>query len=66
MNKIDDLVSREAAKRDRMWSPAQRWKAMQEFITWADQQQPIRRNTPAACKNHERMIIAAAKNTRPT
>ncbi len=37
----------EAARRDRWWNPAQRWRALQEFLDWADAQQPVSRNAPA-------------------
>jgi len=38
---------REELKRDRCWDPQQRWKVIQETITWAEQQSTVRRNDPA-------------------
>ena len=43
-----ELLAREEAKRGRMWNPAERWRVLQETITWAEQQLPVPRNTPTA------------------
>jgi len=48
MNSAHDLailVAAEEAKRNAAWSPAERWRVIQETITWAEQQQTVRRNT---------------------
>lgn len=38
----------EETKRDRMWDPVQRWRAIQDTITWAEQQPASGgRNVPA-------------------
>ncbi len=39
---------REESKREKMFNPAQRWKAIQEMIAWAEQNMPphLRRNRP--------------------
>lgn len=39
------LLAAEEAKRNAAWSPAERWRVIQETITWAEQQQTVRRNT---------------------
>ena len=45
----DDLKRREEAKRDAHWSPAERWRVIQETIAWADAQAPVPRNSMARC-----------------
>jgi len=50
----DDLARREHERRERAWSPAARWLAIQETIRWAEAQANVRRNTPAACIACER------------
>jgi hypothetical protein len=44
---------REEAKRDRMLDPVQRWKQLQEAITWAEANMPehLRRNRPRTHKS---------------
>ncbi len=37
---------------------------MQSAIAWTDAQQPVPRNTPAACKAKERRILRAAPAAR--
>ena len=51
----DDLARREHARRERAWSPAARWLAIQETIRWAEQQATVGRNTPLACIAHEQL-----------
>jgi hypothetical protein len=51
---LDDLKRREEAKREANWDARERWRVIQETMTWAAQQ--IGRNTPAACKAKERRI----------
>ena len=47
---IDDsnLKRREEEKRDRAWNPVERWRLIQETITWAEANLPPeqRRNRP--------------------
>jgi len=50
----DDLAQREHDRRERAWTPAARWRAIQETIRWAEAQTNARRNTPAACIAAER------------
>jgi hypothetical protein len=45
----DDLKRREEAKREACWDPAERWRVLQETITWAEAQLQVRRNTPQRC-----------------
>lgn len=50
----DEQAFHEHAKRERAWTPAARWQAIQETIRWAEAQANARRNTPAACIERER------------
>ncbi len=42
---LTELLAAEEAKRNAAWSPAERWRVIQETITWAEMQQTVRRNT---------------------
>lgn len=50
----DDLAAAEHRKREAAWDPAERWKTLQETITWAECQGTVRRNTPETCLRLER------------
>jgi hypothetical protein len=45
---------REEEKRDRNYDPVQRWKDLQDAITWAEANLPehLRRNRPRVPKSH--------------
>jgi hypothetical protein len=43
-----DMLAREEAKRNRMWDPAERWRVLQDSISWAEKQLPVPPNTPTA------------------
>jgi hypothetical protein len=49
-----ELLRREEAKREACWDPAERWRVIQETITWAEAQLPVPRNSPRRCKELER------------
>jgi len=49
-----ESVLHEHEKRERAWTPAARWRAIQETIAWAEAQATVKRNTPAACIERER------------
>jgi len=53
-----DLVRREQAKREACWNPLQRWRVLQQMITWAEAQTTLRRNTPQTCLRLERAKLA--------
>jgi hypothetical protein len=38
---------REELKRERMWNPAERWRVIQDTITWAEAQATVGRNLAA-------------------
>ena len=50
----DDLKRREEEKREAAWDAAERWRILQETITWAEAQASVRRNTPAECLRIQR------------
>ena len=54
----DDLKQREERKREACWDPARRWRALQETITWAEQQAAVGRNTPACCLKLQAAALA--------
>jgi hypothetical protein len=54
-----DLKHREEQKREANWDPAERWRALQAMIAWADAQAPVPRNTPARCLELQRAKLAA-------
>ena len=54
----DDLKHREEAKRDAQWDALQRWRVIQDTITWAEAQATVRRNTPQRCLEIQRAKLA--------
>ena len=54
----DDLHAAENEKREANWSPAQRWRVLQETITWAESQPTVRRNTRETCLQLQRAKLA--------
>jgi hypothetical protein len=46
---VDDLKPLEERRREAAWDPAQRWRILQQTITWAECQVTVRRNTPQVC-----------------
>ena len=53
------LLQEELAKRGPNLDPAQRWTVIQEFLTLAEQQATVRRNTLAACLAKQVRILQA-------
>ena len=45
----DDLKRFEEQKREANWDPVERWRVLQETITWAEAQATVRRNTRERC-----------------
>lgn len=45
----DETMMAEERKRDRNWDPAERWRAIQDTIAWADLQLQYPRNSTYAC-----------------
>ena len=55
----DDLKRREEAKRDAHWNAVERWRVIQETISWADAQAAVPRNSKARCLQLQRIKLAA-------
>jgi hypothetical protein len=53
-----DIKREEECKRDRHWDPRERWRLIQEAITWAEAQGGTgARNTPERClREQERKL----------
>jgi len=62
---FNELKRREEEKRERCWDPVQRWRAIQEMITWAESLPTVRRNTPARCLELQRARLAEAGGEEP-
>jgi hypothetical protein len=56
---FDELKRREEQKRERCWDPAERWRIIQEMITYVESLPSVRRNTPARCLELQRAILAS-------
>jgi hypothetical protein len=56
-----DLIRSEEQKRDAAWDPAERWRVIQETITWAESQATVRRNTPQRCIELQQALLARLK-----
>jgi len=54
------LVKEEERRRESCWNPSDRWRAIQEIIAWAEQQQPVPRNSVASCLARQRRFMEAA------
>lgn len=59
-----ERIIREEQKREAQWDAAQRWRVLQETITWAEQQATVRRNTPKRCLELQRARLAEPEPTR--
>ena len=44
-----EVKHREEIKRDWHWTARERWRLLQEAITWAERQATVRRNTAESC-----------------
>ena len=54
---MDDVKKFEEEKRERHWDPKERWRVIQETITWAEAQMPVPRNSRQACREKEARIL---------
>jgi hypothetical protein len=54
---FSELVGREQAKRERNWEAKQRWRVIQDTITWAESQPTVRRNTKEACLANQQRLL---------
>jgi hypothetical protein len=53
-----DWIAWESAKRLRNWDRAERWRVLQQTISWAERQATVRRNTPAACLREQQRKLS--------
>ena len=53
----DDLKAAEERKREAAWDAAERWRVLQETMTWAEAQLKVRRNTPKRCLELQRQKL---------
>jgi len=61
---FNDLAQREAAKRERCYDQRQRWRILQEMITWIDARQPVPRNSRQSCLARQAAILARMNNSQ--
>lgn len=59
MDAFADLVMKEEARRQACWRSADRWRAIQEAIEWADRQQAVPRNSRASCLMRQQRMLGA-------
>jgi hypothetical protein len=55
------LKRREEAKREAHWDRLQRWRALQDAITWAESLPSVRRNTRETCLRLQAAKLAALR-----
>ena len=63
---LSSQIQSEEAKRNRCWDLSERWRALQETITWADAQQTPPRNSPQSCLARQRQHAARLPARQPT
>ena len=59
----DNEKRAEEAKRDRNWDQAERWRVLQETITWAEAQQAVPRNSKESCLARQARLNASRRDT---
>ncbi len=53
----------EELKRSRNWNPEERWRVIQQTITWAETQATVRRNSPCErIKEQKRKLESYARS----
>jgi hypothetical protein len=57
-DQFDDLKRREEERREAHWDPAERWRAIQAAITWAEAQAAVPRNSRERCLELQRKKLA--------
>ena len=60
---LADQLQRETAKRDQCWGASERWRLLQESITWAEAQQNPPRNTMQSCLARQRMMATGISDS---
>lgn len=62
MHDIFELKRREEAKRDSVWDARERWRVLQETISWAEAQIHPPRNSPQVCIRLEARLNAGIRS----
>ncbi len=62
---MTELLRQEEAKRDRHWDAAERWRVIQQTVSWAERQATVQRNTPEACLREQRRKLAQLGHIEP-
>ena len=57
----DELKRSEERKREANWNAAQRWRVLQDTITWAESQAVVRRNTPQKCLELQKARLSGSR-----
>ena len=60
----ESLKSSEERKRERCWDARDRWRVLQETITWAEAQETVQRGSPANRLVEERRKLDALRTER--
>ncbi len=63
---MTELLRHEEEKRGRHWDAAERWRVIQQTISWAERQATVQRNTPEACLREQRRKLAQLGRSEPT
>ena len=56
---FSEWVHGEYLRHEQAWDFAERWRVMDEVITWAAQQKAALRNTPAGCLANQNRLLAS-------
>jgi hypothetical protein len=63
---LTELLRQEEEKRGRHWDAAERWRVIQQTISWAEGQATVQRNTLEACLREQRRKLAQLGRSEPT
>jgi hypothetical protein len=58
---IEELFRRKTAEWEQIADPAERWQLLLDFLTWADAQQPVPRNSKEGCLAAQRKFMEGMK-----
>ncbi|MGD0655559.1 MAG: hypothetical protein ABSA16_14550 [Thermoguttaceae bacterium] len=58
---IEELFRRKTAEWEQITDSAERWRLLQDFLTWADAQKPVPRNSKEGCLAAQRKLLERMK-----
>ena len=58
---IEELFHRKTAEWEQIEDPAERWRLSRDFLTWADAQKPVPRNSKEGCLAAQRRLLERMK-----